>query len=64
MPKSLAVAMTIVLVASNFCRADDEEPIDFAHDIVPMLRKHCADCHSGKEAEGGFSFNCWWNRTT
>ena len=31
--------------------------IDFAHDVVPVLQKHCAKCHTGKESEGGFSFN-------
>jgi mono/diheme cytochrome c family protein len=34
-----------------------EDPLDFAHDVVPILRKHCADCHGGKEAKGGFSMN-------
>jgi len=32
-------------------------PIDFAHDIVPVLRKHCVACHGGAEAKGGFSLN-------
>lgn len=31
--------------------------IDFAHDIVPILQTHCAECHGGEEAEGGFSLN-------
>ncbi|MCA9113220.1 MAG: DUF1549 domain-containing protein, partial [Planctomycetaceae bacterium] len=31
--------------------------IDFAHDVVPILREHCAECHGGTEAEGGFSLN-------
>lgn len=30
---------------------------DFAHDVVPILSKHCAECHTGKKSEGGFSFN-------
>ncbi|MBL4886248.1 MAG: DUF1549 domain-containing protein, partial [Planctomycetaceae bacterium] len=30
---------------------------DFAHEIVPILKKHCVGCHGGKEAKGGFSLN-------
>ena len=30
--------------------------IDFAHDVVPILKKHCAECHTDKKSEGGFSF--------
>src|SRR5262245_12844767 len=31
--------------------------IDFAHDIVPILRKHCGECHTGEKKKGGFSLN-------
>lgn len=31
--------------------------VDFAHDIVPILREHCADCHTGDKKKGGFSIN-------
>lgn len=31
--------------------------VDFAHDVVPILRKHCADCHLGDKKKGGFSMN-------
>lgn len=34
-----------------------QESIDFAHEIVPILKKHCFECHAGKEAKGGFSVN-------
>ncbi|QDU55725.1 PSD1 and planctomycete cytochrome C domain-containing protein [Aeoliella mucimassa] len=37
--------------------AAEPAAIDFAHQIVPVLRKHCASCHAGKKAEGGFSIN-------
>ena len=36
--------------------ADDAgKSVDFSHDIVPLLKKHCVGCHSGAEAKGGFS---------
>lgn len=31
--------------------------IDFAHQVVPILKQHCAECHGGEESEGGFSLN-------
>ncbi len=31
--------------------------VDFAHDVVPILRQHCVKCHGGGEAKGGFSIN-------
>ena len=31
--------------------------MDFNHQIVPLLRKHCAECHSGDKLKGGFSLN-------
>lgn len=31
--------------------------VDFAHQIVPMLRKHCIECHSGTKISGGLSLN-------
>lgn len=30
---------------------------DFAHDIVPVLRQHCGQCHTGDKKQGGFSMN-------
>ena len=34
-----------------------QKPIDFAHEIVPVLRKHCAECHSGDNRKGSFSID-------
>src|SRR5262245_62975354 len=33
------------------------EPVDFAHDIVPILRQHCGRCHTGDKKKGGYSLN-------
>jgi hypothetical protein len=34
-----------------------EPAIDFAHDVVPILNRHCVTCHGGRESKGGFSLN-------
>jgi len=31
--------------------------VDFAHDVVPLLKKHCGECHIGDAKQGGFSMN-------
>lgn len=31
--------------------------VDFAHEIVPILRGHCIECHSAVNKKGGFSIN-------
>ncbi|MGV3483510.1 MAG: c-type cytochrome domain-containing protein, partial [Planctomycetaceae bacterium] len=33
--------------------ASDVKPVDFAHDVMPLLRRSCVACHHAKEAEGG-----------
>jgi hypothetical protein len=37
-----------------FLTADE---VDFAHDIVPILKTHCAKCHGGLQQEGGLTIN-------
>jgi hypothetical protein len=32
-------------------------PVDFAHEVVPLLKKHCGECHIGDARQGGFSLN-------
>lgn len=34
-----------------------QQPSDFAHDVLPILKKHCVPCHGGREAKGSFSIN-------
>jgi hypothetical protein len=43
----------LLLAAAPSVRAE----IDFVHQVVPILREHCAECHAGEEAKGGFSIN-------
>jgi len=31
--------------------------VDFSHQIVPVLREHCGECHTGDKKKGGFSLN-------
>jgi len=31
--------------------------VDFAHEVIPILEKHCVECHGGEESKGGLSMN-------
>ncbi|WP_417850976.1 DUF1549 domain-containing protein [Thalassoglobus sp.] len=44
----------LLMTPASLCAA---EPDDFSHKIAPILKKHCVECHGGKEAKGGFSIN-------
>ena len=57
---SLRLWQMLIFVLVNLgscCLASEVPKIDFAHDVVPILRNHCVECHGGKQAEGGLSFN-------
>ena len=53
---SLASLSCLAVVASSGYAAE-RKPIDFAHDVVPLLKKHCIECHGRAHAKGGFSIN-------
>lgn len=52
------VAIVWIALLPPFARAADEPAgFDFAHRVVPILKKHCAECHGGHRHEGDFSIN-------
>src|SRR5436305_10488632 len=56
--KTIGTRLTLagcLYVLAATCSA--AEPIDFAHDIVPILRTHCGQCHTGDKKKGGYSMN-------
>ena len=48
-----------IFVCTLVCAAEAAaaERIDFAHQVVPILRTHCAACHADGEANGGFAID-------
>lgn len=48
----------LLLAGLFFCFAcHDLHAVDFDHEVTPILKQHCVECHGGKEAKGGFSIN-------
>jgi hypothetical protein len=50
-----------IFIVSGLCFAAEasaqQKPLDFAHQIAPILKQHCVGCHGGDDAKGGFSLN-------
>lgn len=57
MPMILRIMLIVHVVAVGVWSDDSVKPVDFAHDVVPVLKKHCVGCHGGTESKGGFSLN-------
>ncbi len=53
----IAAAFLALVIASSGDTTRGQEPVDFVHEIVPILQRNCVICHGGREAEGDFSLN-------
>ena len=49
--KCISLALACCTLASS-ARA-----IDFVHEVMPILKKHCVECHAGEQREGGLAMN-------
>lgn len=47
-------ALALVMMMTAWLAA---APIDFTHQIQPILKEHCAQCHTADKRKGGFSMN-------
>ncbi|MBI5802989.1 MAG: DUF1549 domain-containing protein [Verrucomicrobia bacterium] len=54
--KSRFVPIAALLVSVH-CAWAAAARVDFSHQIVPILREHCGECHTGDKKKGSFSMN-------
>lgn len=54
MTLSNPISRTVFFIATLSASAD---AVDFVHEVAPMLKKHCAECHTGDKHKGGFAMN-------
>lgn len=47
--------LLLIVATSPVALAADK--VDFAHDVVPILKEHCGKCHTGDKKKGGLSIN-------
>src|SRR3954470_10192548 len=55
MTRTLPLLLLAVGVLPSPASADGA--VDFAHDVVPILRARCARCHTNGTYKGGLSFD-------
>jgi hypothetical protein len=53
----LASAVITLIASGALASAADPKPIDFAHDVVPILKARCAKCHTNGTYKGSISFD-------
>jgi len=55
--RAIGLAMVAAMVAgwNAPSAAQEKVPIDFANDVMPILRKYCVGCHNDADAEGQLS---------
>jgi cytochrome c553 len=52
----LSVVLTCLTALPSFA-ADPPKAVDFAHDVVPILKAHCAKCHTNGTYKGSMSMD-------
>jgi hypothetical protein len=50
-------AFVALVLTAHCARAAAPAKVDFSHQIVPILREHCGECHTGDKKKGSFSMN-------
>jgi mono/diheme cytochrome c family protein len=46
-----------LLAATPLASAADPKPVDFAHEIVPIIKAKCVECHANGKSKGGLSLD-------
>src|SRR3954447_3172431 len=54
--RTLAWLLSVTTLTASV-RADTPKPIDFAHDIMPLLKARCAECHTNGKYKGSLSLD-------
>jgi hypothetical protein len=60
MRQDLVLIVVSCLASAAACQAvtpPSAPGIDFAHEVVPLITKHCGECHTRDARQGGFSMN-------
>jgi hypothetical protein len=51
------VAFALLCPAASGAQAPPAQKVDFAHEIVPLIKARCAECHTSGKYKGGVSFD-------
>src|SRR5688572_18806176 len=51
------LVLTLLALPLPAAAADPPKAVDFAHDVVPILKAHCAKCHTNGTYKGSMSLD-------
>jgi hypothetical protein len=57
MIRTICTGLIALLAVAATSRAQPPKKVDFAHDIVPLLKARCASCHTNGKYKGSFSLD-------
>src|SRR3954447_24218724 len=53
----VCVAGLLAPVASGGAGQEPKKPVDFAHDVAPLIKARCGNCHTDGRYKGSFSLD-------
>jgi hypothetical protein len=56
-PACFLFALTAFALSALPCAAQKSKPVDFAHDIIPIIKSRCAECHANGKYKGSLSMD-------
>src|SRR4051794_39118008 len=56
-PACLLAALTALALGAMPCAAQKAKPVDFAHDVVPIIKSRCAGCHTNGKYKASLSMD-------
>ena len=51
------INLTLITFGILFHSAHKGNAVDFVHEVMPILKQYCAECHAGEAKKGGLSIN-------
>src|SRR6266567_2540014 len=51
------IILVVLMSFSGSSTAQPAKKVDFAHDIIPLLKARCAECHTSGKYKGSFSLD-------
>src|SRR6478736_4890035 len=53
----LMLGLIALVAVTGRGRAQPTKKVDFAHDVLPLLKARCAECHTNGKYKGSFSLD-------
>src|SRR5438874_13320658 len=55
--RPVSYTIALILILPPFARAEPPKPVDFAHDVAPIIKSRCGECHTDGKSKGKLSLD-------